>query len=62
MKIRIALLLAALFALASCASNEQFQQRMDQRNETYSNYNDRRKARLDARQERTDMWYDRVMH
>lgn len=62
MKTRMATSLAVILVPASCASNEEFQQRMDQRNENYSNYNDRRKARLDARQERTDMWYDRVMH
>jgi hypothetical protein len=46
----------------SCASNEQLQQRMDNRNAAYSNYNDRREIRTDARQERTDMWFDRHMH
>jgi hypothetical protein len=46
----------------SCASNDEFQDRMDQRNDSYSNYNERREIRLDARQERTDMWFDRVMH
>jgi hypothetical protein len=61
MKTRVTVSLAFLVLLASCASNEEFQQRMDDRNEAYSNYNDRRKARLDARQERTDMWYDRMM-
>lgn len=35
---------------------------MDQRNQSYSNFNERRNIRLDARQERTDMWFDRVMH
>lgn len=57
----LAALIAAL-GVCSCASNDEFQDRMDRRNDAYSNYNDRRKTRLDARQERTDMWYDRVMH
>ena len=35
---------------------------MDKRNETYSNMNERRKIRTEARQERTDMWYDRQMN
>ena len=47
---------------ASCASNEQLEQRMDRRNDAYSNYNERREIRADARQERTDMWFDRHMH
>lgn len=46
----------------SCVSNEQFEQRMDDRNDAYRSYNERRNTRLDARQERTDMWFDRVMH
>jgi outer membrane lipoprotein-sorting protein len=61
-------ILAALLALCSivffpsCASNnEDFQDRMDRRNEAYSDFNERRKIRLQARQERTDMWFDRVM-
>ena len=56
-----ALMIVTLFC-ASCSSNEQLQQRMDQRNDAYSNYNERRKIRTDARQERTDMWYDRHMN
>lgn len=48
--------------LSSCASNADFEKRMQGRNETYSNFNDRRDIRLDARQQRTDMWFDRVMH
>jgi hypothetical protein len=49
--------------LVSCATdNDDLQKRMDQRNDAYSNYNERRKIRTDARQERTDMWFDRVMH
>jgi len=61
--------LASLFAaavvaplLGSCSSNDDFQERMDRRNEGYMNYNERRKIRLDARQARTDAWFDRVMH
>ena len=54
------LLIAA--CCASCASNEQLEQRMDRRNDTYSSMNERRQIRTDARQERTDMWFDRHMH
>ena len=57
----IILLIVTTFC-ASCASNDQLQQRMDKRNDAYSNYNERRKIRTEARQERTDMWYDRHMH
>jgi uncharacterized lipoprotein len=59
----IPLIAAAIACLASCASsNEELQQRMDQRNSNYATYQERREIRTDARQERTDMWYDRVMH
>ncbi|RYD31547.1 MAG: hypothetical protein EOP87_14505 [Verrucomicrobiaceae bacterium] len=57
----IALVAASTILLTSCGSNEDFQQRMDKRNEAYSNYNDRRKIRTEARQERTDMWFERHM-
>lgn len=58
------LLFAAVAAVccSSCASNEQFEGRMERRNDAYSGYGERRETRLDARQERTDAWYDRVMH
>jgi hypothetical protein len=35
---------------------------MDKRNESYSNYSERREIRTDARQERTDAWFERQMH
>lgn len=54
-----ALILAT--GLCSCASNDDFEKRLQKRNSSYSDYNDRREIRLDARQERTDMWFDRVM-
>ena len=46
----------------SCASNDDLQQRMDQRNANYSSFTERREIRTDARQERTDMWFDSKMH
>jgi outer membrane lipoprotein-sorting protein len=61
---KLLLLLSALCMITntvSCASNEEFEQRLDKRNQAYSDYNDRRTKRLDARQERTDMWFDRHM-
>ncbi len=57
----IILLAAGAILTVSCASNEDLQKRMDKRNEAYSNYNERRKIRTEARQERTDMWYERHM-
>jgi len=63
MRILTALLaLCSIAFIPSCASNnDEFQDRMDRRNEAYSDFNERRKIRLQARQERTDMWFDRVM-
>ena len=47
--------------LPPCVSNDDFEKRMDKRNSTYDSFDDRRRIRLDARQERTDKWYDRVL-
>ena len=55
--------LALLCLLTSaCASNEELENRLDRRNEHYSNLQDRRELRQDARDKRSDDWYDRVMH
>jgi hypothetical protein len=51
-----------LLSLASCASNDELQDRLDARNDSYLNLQQRREMRQDARQERTDAWFDRVMH
>ena len=61
---RLLLLSAALgllTGLPSCASNEELQTRLDRRNETYSRYQDRRKIRSDAMDERYNARFDRVM-
>ena len=47
--------------LSSCESNAELEDRLEKRNESYSSYQDRREIRQDARQERTDAWFDRVM-
>lgn len=60
--IQTSILLGLLSLLASCESNDDLQKRLDDRNDNYSNFQDRREMRADARQERTDAWYDRVMH
>lgn len=52
---------ASMFA-PSCASNEELAQRLDRRTESYSKYQDRKKMRAEARDDRYDAWYDRVMH
>lgn len=56
------LVLAVLCCLTSCSSNEELQERLDKRTDTYSNFQDRREMRADARQQRTDAWFDRAMH
>ena len=48
--------------LSSCASNEELEDRLDERNDNYQSLQDRRQIRQDARQDRTDAWFDRVMH
>jgi hypothetical protein len=63
MKSILSLVSFAMFiGLSSCASNEQLENRLDSRNESYSNVQERRGMRKDARQGRTDAWFDRVMH
>lgn len=58
-----AMTLASLaMALASCASDDELEDRLDRRTESYSSFQKRREMRQDARQERTDAWFDRVMH
>lgn len=57
----LAVALLAL-SLSSCASNDELQERMEKRNDAYSNLQERREIRQGARQERTDAWFDRVMH
>lgn len=54
--------LTACSLLSSCASKEELEARLDKRNEKYSSFQERREMRADARQERTDAWFDRVMH
>lgn len=50
-------------ALCSCSSSDhsKLDKRLDERNTEYQNYQDRRAMRQQARQERTDAWYDRAM-
>ncbi len=54
-------LVTATILLSSCASNEELQNRMDSRNANYQSLQDRREIRQDARDERYDAWFDRIM-
>jgi hypothetical protein len=52
--------------LCSCASHHEdddlpLEEKLEKRNSSYASYNEKRRARLQARQERTDMWFKRVM-
>ncbi len=51
-----------LISLSSCSSNEELEDRLEKRNDRYQNFQDRREIRADANQDRTDAWFDRVMH
>jgi outer membrane lipoprotein-sorting protein len=58
-------LAAALAAciISSCAheSPEEYAEKLEKKNQRYSDYSERRRLRIQARQERTDMWFKRVM-
>jgi hypothetical protein len=50
--------------LTSCAtdeSNTQLRRRLDERNESYRERQERRAIRAQAREERYNIWWDRVM-
>ena len=49
--------------LSSCATdNAALQERLDKRNASYQQLQDRRQMREQARDERYDAWFDRVMN
>jgi hypothetical protein len=62
MKRPLALLCAASSLLASCSTNEELQDRMDKRNDTYRNLQERMEIRQDAREERDQARWDRIMN
>lgn len=62
MKVTLFLFAVSLFGFSSCATNEEFEERMNDRNAAYDSYNERRSMRLQARQDRTDAWFDRHMN
>ena len=50
--------------ISSCASDkspEEYAEKLEKRNKKYSNYSERRRMRIQARQERTDLWFKRIM-
>ncbi|QIF01497.1 hypothetical protein [Roseimicrobium sp. ORNL1] len=63
----VALALACLPLLASCSSKDDestisYNKRLREKNERYQERQDKRKMRARARQQRVDMWFDRLMH
>lgn len=62
-----ALALCCLPMLASCASRDEestvaYNKRLREKNDRYLERQEKRKMRARARQERVDMWFDRLMH
>lgn len=61
----ILVLLLASVALTSCSSTKddtEYYYKLKQKNEKYQAKMDRRKARIQARQERTDMWFESILN
>ncbi|MEI6533763.1 MAG: hypothetical protein WCN98_00370 [Verrucomicrobiaceae bacterium] len=58
---QISLLAAALLTISCASHKDDLDKRLEHRNDHYSNYQARRALRTEARQERTDRWFDRLM-
>jgi hypothetical protein len=59
----ILLALTAIILLNSCTTDtDELRYKLKGRNEKYIGRQERAKMRKDARQERTDAWFDRIMH
>jgi hypothetical protein len=59
----ILLVLIATCLLASCTTDtDELRHELKERNERYIDRQERARMRKNARQERTDAWFDRVMH
>lgn len=56
------LLLVSVFCTSCVSDDAEYYHKLKQRNEKYKAMTDRRKARLQARQERTDMWFDSILN
>lgn len=53
---------AVLFSSCSSKSNEELSRSLDKRNDSYLNWQERRKIRQEAREDRYQAWFDRIMH
>lgn len=62
MNTKLTLLALGAVLLCSCESNEELQDRMNDRNEAYYNLQERREIRQDARDDRYDARFDRIMN
>jgi hypothetical protein len=56
-------ILVAATGLTACSTTDdaEYYHKLKNKNERYEEKIDRRKARIQARQERTDMWFDSLM-
>lgn len=64
MKARFLLtVLVAAIGMTACSTTDdsEYYYKLKNKNERYEEKIDRRKARIQARQERTDMWFDSLM-
>jgi hypothetical protein len=57
----IVLSFITLFSSCSSKSNEELARRLDKRNDAYFSWQERRKIRQEARDERYQAWFDRIM-
>jgi hypothetical protein len=53
---------AILGSSCSTKSNEELARRLEKRNDAYFNWQERRKIRQEAREERYQAWFDRIMN
>ena len=50
--------------VCSCASDmtpEEYAEKLEKKNKKRADYHERRRMKIEARQERTDMWFKRIM-
>jgi hypothetical protein len=57
------LVLLSMSILSSCTTDtDELRWKLKERNEKYLDAQERRTMRKEARQERVDAWFDRIMH
>jgi transposase len=61
MSLLAAVLLTGLSTVSCSSDKAEVEKKLEHRNKEYSSYQDRRAMRTQARQERTDRWFDRTM-